>query len=226
MDIHDGAPSRPAAARANLEIPQAQIDARQSTLIQWPKDAALVSGIAAPRGEVPFADCFLAWSSQGLHFALIGMDYYDPGLLEYGRKFPLGEAFRVDLGVKAGGAVRRFAFLVVPDKPKSETDAPPFHFRVCRMDHGTCAAVRRAIASYLSGNQTRIAAQITLPWKELGCSAPPRSRRLRIQLAATAFFRSRWMSLGGAAPDRAMADLASWRPARLEGYGEMMSRGN
>jgi hypothetical protein len=47
-----------------------------------------------------------------------------------------------------------------------------------------------------------------------------------VQLAATAFYRSHWMSLGGIAPAKAMEDLATWRPATLTGRATASSAAN
>lgn len=226
-EIHQAATLRSVAnPGAEVDIPQAYVDVRQRTLAQWPKDQALIRGLVAPRPEVPFGDCFLAWSPKGLHFAMIGMDYYDPHLLAYGNVFPLQEAFRIDLGVDAGGSPRRFAFFVIPPRRFPQKNAPPFRIQVCRMDHGTCAAVPSAIATYLGGNQPRIIAQVTLPWEAIGSPGPPSDRQLRVQLAATTFHRSRWMSLTGAPPDKALEDSANWRPARLKGRPEMLTGAN
>jgi hypothetical protein len=86
---------------------------------------------------------------------------------------------------------------------------------VCRMNHEVCDPVPSATAVYQVSDRPRITAQITLPWKALGISGPPANMRLRVQLAATAFYRSRWMSLGGAPPADAMENPATWKPAIL-----------
>ncbi len=215
-----------ARGTTDIEIPEANIDTRDFSLVQWPKDAALVKGLVAPSPEVVFGDLFLAWSPRGLHLATISMDYYDPHLLAYGRTFPLGEAFRIDFGVEAGAGARRFAFYVIPPKVFPKKGLPAMRIEVCRVDRGTCNAVSSAIATYLAGGPTRVTAQITLPWEALGISGPPADKRLRVQLAATAFYRSRWMSLSGAPPAKAMEDLATWRPAVLTGRPSVAAAAN
>jgi hypothetical protein len=214
-EIHQGTLRADPSGR-EIEIPEAAIDARADSLVAWPKDEALVSGLVARAPEVPFGDMFLAWSREGLHVATISMDYYDPNLLAYEGAFPLSEAFRIDLGVDTGGGPRRFALFVIPPKVFPKKGAPAMRIRVCRMDEGGCEAAPSAIATYFGSDQPRITAQATLPWAALG--GPPREGRMRVQIAATAFFRSRWMSLGGDAPEQAMKDEASWWPARLAGY--------
>lgn len=217
-EIHQhAAPLPPAKGTAGIQIPEADIDPRALSLAQWPKDEALVTGLSAPSPEVVFGDMFLAWSPKGLHVATISMDYYDARLLAYDGAFPRAEAFRIDFGVDAGAGARRFAFFVIPPKVFPKKGGAAMRIEVCRMKHGACDAVPSARAAYLVSDRPRITAQITLPWKALGTSGPPSDKHLRVQLAATAFYRSRWMSLGGAPPAEAMSNLASWRPATLVG---------
>jgi hypothetical protein len=181
-----------------------------------------VKGLSAPSPDVVFGDLFLAWSPQGLHVATISMDHYDPYLLAYDGEFPRSEAFRIDLGVDAGAGARRFAFFVIPPKqsvPKG--GIVRMRIEVCRMSHGNCDAV----ISTIPGRQLYRWA-VTLPWQAFGISGPPADKRLRVQLAATAFYRSHWMSLGGIAPAKAMEDLATWRPATLTGRATASSAAN
>lgn len=217
-EIHQHtAPLPPAKGTAGIQIPEAGIDPRALSLAQWPKDEALVTGLCAPSPEVVFGDMFLAWSPKGLHVATISMDHYDAQLLAYDGAFPRAEAFRIDFGVDAGAGARRFAFFAIPPKVFPKKGGAAMRIEVCRMNHGACDAVPSARAAYLVSDRPRITAQITLPWKALGISGPPGDKHLRVQLAATAFYRSRWMSLGGAPPAEAMSNLASWRPATLTG---------
>ena len=160
--------------------------------------------ISAPSPEVVFGDFFLAWSRQGLHVATISMDYYDRQLLSYDGEFPRGEAFRLDFGVDAGAGARRFAFFVLPANRVDRTSGDTMRVEVCDMNHAGCKAVPGATAAYQVSDRPRITCQVTLPWKVLGLSGPPQDRRLRVQLAATAFYRSRWMSLHGLPPVQAM----------------------
>ena len=216
--LHQSASPRTRVKETTLiQIPEADIDASALSLAQWPKDLALVKGLSAPAPEVAFGDLFLAWSPQGLHVATISMDHYDGHLLAYDGAFPRGEAFRIDFGVDAGAGARRFAFFVIPPKVFERKSGATMRVEVCRMNHETCDAVPSATAVYQVSDRPRITAQVTLPWEALGTSGPPADRRLRVQLAATAFYRSRWMSLSGAPPAQAMENLASWRPAMLAG---------
>ena len=213
--IHRAAARTPIRRGREIQIPQAEIDARTKTLAAWPKDEALVEGFVAPSPEVPFGDVLLAWSRAGLHIATISMDYYDPYLLAYDGAFPLSEAFRIDLGVDAGAGPRRFALFVIPPRVFSKKDGNTMQIQVCQMTAEGCAAVPSATSAYFGSDQPRITAQATLPWDALGISSVPRDGRLRLQIAATAFYRSRWMSLNGDSPEAAMKDTASWKVATL-----------
>jgi hypothetical protein len=210
--LHQGASARTSVKPAvPIMIPEAQIGTGPLRLTEWPKDQALVQGLAAPSPEVVFGDLFLAWSKQGLHVATISMDHYDPYLLAYDGEFPRSEAFRIDFGVDAGAGAHRFAFFVIPPK-QSVPKGGIVHMRieVCRMSHGNCDAVISTIPGRRLYRWT-----VTLPWRALGLSGPPADKHLRVQLAATAFYRSHWMSLGGTPPAKAMEDLTTWRPATL-----------
>jgi hypothetical protein len=211
-EIHQSAASQPLAKSTAIQIPEADIDAGSISLAKWPKDEALVKGFSAPSPEAVFADMFLAWSQQGLHLAIIGMDHYDAHLLAYDGEFPRTEAFRIDFGVDAGAGARRFAFFVIPSKESPKKGGVAMHIEVCRMNHGACDSVISTIQGRLLYRWA-----VTLPWKALGTSGPPSDRHLRVQLAATAFYRSHWMSLSGAPPAEAMENLPSWRAATLIG---------
>ena len=221
-EIHQrAAPRRLAQGNVGIQIPEADIDTRSLSLAEWPKDEALVNGFSAPPPEVPFADMFLAWNPQGLDLATIGMDHYDAHLLAYDGEFPRSEAFRIDFGVDAGAGARRFAFFVIPSREPSTKGDAPMQIEVCRMSHGSCEAVISRIRV-----RSRYSWAIALPWQALGISGPPADKRLRVQLAATAFYRSRWMSLGGIPPAKAMEDLKTWRPAVLTGRSDASRAAN
>ena len=212
-EIHQRAAPRPLAqATARIQIPEADIDPTAVSFAQWPKDAALVKGLCAPSPEVVFGDLFLAWSPRGLHVATISMDHFDPYLLAYAGEFPRSEAFRIDFGVDAGAGARRFAFFVVPSTGASTKGGEQMQVEVCRMSHGSCEAVISTIRG-----RPRYRWSVSLPWQALGVSGPPADKRLRVQLAATAFYRSRWMSLDGAPPAQAMENVKTWTPAVLAG---------
>ena len=195
-------------------IPRADIDPGDRSLGEWPKEAALVPGLATPGAEVPFGEFFLAWSRAGLSLALIAMDYYDPNLLAYGETFPREEALRVDWGVDAGAGPRRFSLSIIPPKVFPKQSAPLMRAELCRHERGRCDPIPAAVATYFGSDQPRITVEAVLPWRTLGVDGAPR-KPLRMQLAATAFHRSRWMSWNGAPPEAAMRESAGWREVPL-----------
>jgi hypothetical protein len=207
-------PSRPPAPEAKPEIPEADIDARDHSLAEWPKERALVPRLVAPAPEVVFGDFYLAWNATGLHLAMIGMDYYDPDLLAYEDEFPLEEAFRVDLGVDAGAGPRRFALYIIPPRVFPERGTPMMQARLCHTGAAPCQPVPGAVTTYFGSDQPRITVEVSLPWQALGVAGPP-PRELRAELAATAWHRSRWMSWSGLPPGVAMQEPARWHSVGL-----------
>jgi hypothetical protein len=205
-------PSQPGV---HPEIPQADIDPRDRSLGDWPKEQALVRGLVAPAPEVVFGDMYLAWNQAGLYLATISMDYYDPMLLAYGETFPLEEAFRIDWGVDAGAGPRHFTLYIIPPKEFSQTGAPMMRAEICRSEHVPCQPIPLAVATYFGSDQPRITVEVLLPWQLLGLEGPPPERQLRVQLAATAFHRSRWMSWSGRPPTQAMQDPTTWSVVKL-----------
>jgi hypothetical protein len=217
-DLHQQTGSPPSPAQGTpWRIPQATIDARDRSLAEWPKERALVPGLIPAPGEIAFGDLYVAWDTAGLHLALIGMDYYDPDLLAYDDEFPLEEAFRVDWGVDAGSGPQRFALYIVPPKQPSDLITTKMHGVLCRTDRSACKRVPAAVTTYFGSEQPRITVEVSLPWQELGITGPLLPRSLRTALAATAWHRSRWMSMGGLPPQMVMQDPTQWMVAELEG---------
>ncbi len=190
-------------------IPRANIDPGDRSLVDWPKERALVPGLVAAPGEVPFGDAYLSWNARGLALAVIGMDYYSPGLLAYGDEFPRAEAFHVDWGIASDRGVRHFTLSVIPPKTFPAHVAPLMRAELCRHDGARCVPVPGAVATYFGSDQPRITIELTVPWAALGLDAPPRSP-LRMELAATAWYRSRWMSWSGHEPATSLADPRGW----------------
>jgi len=196
-------------------IPGAPIDARDHSLAEWPKDRALVPRLIAPAPEVVFGDFYLAWNPSGLHLAMIGMDYYDPDLLAYDGDFPLEEAFHVDWGVDAGAGPRRFALYIIPPRVFPASGTPMMRAWLCRADETPCQPMPEAVTTYFGSDQPRITVEVSLPWQALGLAGPPASRQLHVELVATTWHRSRWMSWSGRPPLQAMQDAGQWRSIRL-----------
>jgi len=207
--------SPPAAIEAEPEIPEAPINARDHSIEEWPKERALVRRVVASSPEVVFGDFYLAWNAAGLHLAMIGMDYYDPDLLAYDNEFPLEEAFRVDWGVDAGAGPRRFALYIIPPRVFPASGAPMMRAWLCHTDEGPCQPVPEAVTTYFGSDQPRITVEVSLPWQALGPTGPPPQRQLHVELAATAWHRSRWMSMSGLPPEKAIQDSTTWRVVQL-----------
>ncbi len=210
------------AVKGELVLPRADISPTSETLADWPKSASLVPMIAAP-SEVPFGDVHLAWNEQGLFLATISMDYYDPGLLGRVSPFPRSEAFRIALGVDAGGGPRRIELRVVPEDAVQTSEKETrlsFAAQACWYQTGdSCAVVPGATARYFGTalDQPRVILKAFVPWHQLGLSGPPRRAALRLDVGVTAFYRARWMSSSGLAPDISMARPEAWHPVRLGG---------
>jgi hypothetical protein len=217
-DLHQQRPESSVGNRAGRwQIPHAVIDAQDRSLGEWPKEHALIAPLIAPKPEIPFGDFYVAWSANGLHLAMIAMDYYDPDLLAYDGEFPLHEAFRVDWGVDAGGGPRRFTLYIVPPRVFPESGTPMMQPWLCTADQVSCHPVPGAVTTYFGSDQPRISVEVSLPWRALGVTEPPSQRPLRIELAATAWHRSRWMSWSGLPPVEAMKDPSQWRVVGLAG---------
>lgn len=217
-DLHQQRPESSAGNRAGRwQIPHAAIDAQDRSLAEWPKEHALIAPLIAPKPEIPFGDFYVAWSPNGLNLAMIAMDYYDPDLLAYDHEFPLQEAFRVDWGVDAGGGPRRFTLYIIPPRVFPESGTPMMQPWLCGADQVSCHAVPGAVTTYFGSDQPRITVEVSLPWRALGVTEPPSNRQLRLELAATAWHRSRWMSWSGLPPLQAMQDPSHWRLVGLAG---------
>jgi hypothetical protein len=214
--IHqDGGLPRFASAGTLPEIPKAEIDARDRSLLDWPKEQALVPKFKAPGPEVVFGDVYLAWSQRGLHMATISMDYYDPVLLADSNTFPPEEAFRIDWGVDLGGRPRRFAILISPANADPEKGALRMRATLCRTDNVPCGPVSSGVATYFGSDTPRITVEVSLPWDALGVDAPPQHQRVHMELAMTSFHRARWMSWSGLSPAQAMQEPAKWSEVKL-----------
>jgi hypothetical protein len=206
--------------RREIEIPYAEIDFSANSLKDWPKRAALLPALLGPAGEVPFGEAYLAWNNQGLALATIGQDYYDIDLLAYDGAFPTGEAYRLELGVESEAGTRHFTLFFIPPKTKVK-DHPPMTALLCAgeadetAEPKDCRPVPGATSRYFGADQPRITAEGLLPWAAIGLDGPPAGGKLRIEVSATAWYHSRWMSLSGMAPAEAAALPKRWTIVRL-----------
>jgi hypothetical protein len=179
-------------------VPYAWIDAGDRSLADWPKEAALVTGMVAAPGEIPFGDLYLAWDEDAVSLAVIAMDYYAPELIPRGTTLSRAESFHVDWGLDAGRGARTFTLSVGPPRPVSGRADYKMRAELCASaaSASVCAPVPGAVATYFGADQPRITAEVRIPWSALGASGPPPGP-LCTTLAVTGFHRGRSMSSGG-----------------------------
>ena len=221
--IHAGSHAIVRQKLRGFAVPRAPIDPAHASLIDWPKPQSLLPALQPSPGEVAFGEAYLSWSERGLALATIGQDYYDLGLLAYDGAFPLSEAYHLELDVDAGAGAKRFTLYFIPPRNK-ERDHPPMAALLCagaaaEHRHNRCPEVPGAAALYFGADQPRIVGEALIPWQALGLAAAPASRRIKVEVSATAWFRSRWMSLSGLAPATGSARPRLWAVMRLDGGG-------
>jgi hypothetical protein len=208
------ASARPIGTRPPA-IPYARIDVDDRSLADWPKDEALVGGLVAGGGDVPFADVLVSWDERGVALAVVGMDYHAPELLPRGVELPRSECFRVEWGVDAGHGARRFALrFVPPPAPASPDERYAMRVELCATNGERCTAIRGGHAVYFGADQPRLVAEAHLPWRSLGVSGTPPAD-LRLGLGITGFHRARSMSSDGARPADTLRDPRTWRKFAL-----------
>ncbi|HMK67832.1 MAG TPA: hypothetical protein VK433_04740 [Stellaceae bacterium] len=211
-------PPRPAVFLA----PRATIDPAHRSLVDWPKPASLLPPLLPNEGEVAFGEAYLSWSDRGLALATIGQDYFDLDVLAYDGDFPLSEAYRIELDVDAGTGPKRFTVYFIPPRTKVK-DHPPMAPLLCAgsaiaAGPNACPPVAGGEVLYFGADQPRIVGEALLPWSALGLSGPPRDGKLKVEISASPWFRSRWMSLSGLSPAEGSAHPDRWLPVRLDGY--------
>ena len=213
MDVHRAAAQT--AASVTTQLPYARVIPTARTLTDWPKPESLVLPMTASPNEVPFGDLYAVWSEAGMGLAFVGMDYYDPALLRYEGAFPRSEAFRLWIGVDVGAGPRRFVLNLIP---RQRTEGEPYEHtpELCGVEGSACTPVDGVQARSFWFSQPRVNARLHIPWTLLGLSNPPRGAEVRLEVACSAFFRSRWMSLSGLAPDVALSQPDRWRRLRLD----------
>jgi hypothetical protein len=195
-------------------LPYARVDPNASTLTDWPKPESLVLPMTASPDEVPFGDLYAVWNEQGLGLAFVGMDYYDPELLAYDGEFPRSEAFRLWIGVDVGAGPNRFVLNLIP-RVRKDAEAYVYTPELCRAEVKGCVSVAGVAARSFWYSQPRINAKVFIPWEVLGTKGQHAPVDVRLDVAATAFFRSRWMSLSGLAPEVTLARPDKWRRLQL-----------
>jgi hypothetical protein len=215
-------PGRDAAG--SFTVPHAAVAVGDRSLALWPKPASLLPALTPSPGAVDFGEVYLSWSDRGLALATIGQDYFDIDLLAYDGAFPLGDAYRLELGVDAGpmgqkGGPRRATLFFIPPRTKVK-DHPPMAALLCagaaaQAIQSGCTPVAGAEAVYFGADQPRITAELLIPWSALGIAPPAPGMALKAEVALTSWHRERWMSLSGRPPEVSLPDPALWRPMRL-----------
>ncbi|HVC53735.1 MAG TPA: hypothetical protein VND87_17075 [Stellaceae bacterium] len=217
-EIHAAA-TLPLPAAGIIAVPHAAIALGLKSLSDWPKPESLLPPLVPSPGTVDFGEIYLSWSAKGLALATVGQDYYDLDLLAYSGKFPLEDAYRVEIGVDAGAGPHRFTLFFIPGRG-DRADHQSMTALLCRGAADAaiaagCTAPAEARAVYFGADQPRVTAEMRLPWADLGIAAPPPGATIKAELAMTSWYRDRWMSLSGQPPEVAMADPAGWRAMRL-----------
>jgi hypothetical protein len=218
--IHAAATTRRGPSRAApFEVPHEAVSVHDHSLSDWPKPASLLPPLVPSPGAVVFGEVYLSWSDRGLALATIGQDYFDIDLPAYDGALPLGEAYRVEFGVDAGGGPHRITLFFIPPRTKVK-DHPPMAVMLCggaaaRAIRTGCTPVPGAEAVYFGADQPRITAELLIPWSTLGVAPPLPGAALRAEVTLTSWHRERWMSLSGRAPAASLADPAGWPVMRL-----------
>jgi hypothetical protein len=216
-------------AKDPFVLPHAPISVNDHSLSDWPKPASLLPRLKPSPGAVEFGEAYLSWSEKGLALATIGQDYFDVDLLAYDAAFPLGDSYRVELGVDAGAGPRRFTLFFIPPRTKRHTypNDYPMSAQLCMgsariaIAEG-CTAVGGAEAVYFGSDQPRITAEMVIPWSAFGITIPTPGAQLRAEIAITSWDRERWISLSGQTPDAVMHHHEDWRAMRLGNDRQMI----
>ncbi len=210
---------RDSGPAAPIVLPHAAIALSRHSLADWPKPASLLPALTPSPGAVDFGEVYLSWSEKGLAVATIGQDYFDIDLLAYDGAFPLGESYRLELGIDAGAGPRRATLFFIPPRTKIH-DFPEMKAVLCagpaeQAIRSGCTPVPGAESVYFGADQPRITAEMLIPWPALGIAPPAPGAVLRAEVAMTSWDRERWMSLSGRPPEAALADPSGWRKMRL-----------
>lgn len=215
--IHARAQFAPPPPPHGFIIPEATIDPKHLSLIDWPKPQSLLPPLRPEKGTVPFGEAYLTWNQHGIALATIGQDYYAPGLLAYKGGFPLTDAYRIELDVEAGAGPKRFTlYFIPPDKGNYTAMTPKLcQGSIATLRHNVCVPVPGGKTLYFGADQPRIVAEAWLPWHALGLGGPPPSHRIKVEVSASSWLHARWMSLSGLPPRQGAAEPVHWAEMKL-----------
>jgi hypothetical protein len=216
--IHAAAPRIP-PSMVSSEVPHAEISLADHSIADWPKPASLLPPLVPSPGQVDFGEIYLSWSDKGLNLATVGQDYYDVDLFRYDGAFPLGDAYRVEIGVDAGAGPRRLTLFFIPPRTKVK-DYLEMKWTVCAgvadaAVRDGCQPAGDTQAMYFGADQPRVTAEMTIPWSYLGIEPPVAGASLKAEVAMTSWHNERWMSLSGKPPAADLADPSGWHVFRL-----------
>jgi hypothetical protein len=201
-------------AMENSQLPHAAISLSDHSIADWPKPASLLPPLVPSPGQVDFGEIYLSWSDAGLNLATVGQDYYDVDLFQYDGAFPLGDSYRVEIGVDAGAGPKRLTLFFIPPRTKIK-DYLEMKWVVCAGDadeaiRNGCQPPGDTQAMYFGADQPRVTAEMTIPWSYLGVQPPIAGASLKAEVAMTSWHNERWMSLSGKPPEADLADPAGW----------------
>jgi hypothetical protein len=182
---------------------------------------------------VAFGEVYAAWSEQGLAFGIICQDYHDIDLFDYPGEFPLGDAFRWEIGVDAGHGSRWWTvYFIPPSAMERAQHKEDYRMRPLLLEGPASwrAGVANAIeagskANYFGSDQPRISADLTLSWSAVGAQHAPPTGRIKLEIAVTAWHQSRWMSLSGLDSNGGVLNPAAWETVELVGAATDASGG-
>ena len=211
--IHAAAPATPPVME-NSSLPHTAISLDDHSLSDWPKPASLLPPLVPSPGQVDFGEIYLSWSDAGLNLATVGQDYYDVDLFQYDGAFPLGDSYRVEIGVDAGAGPKRLTLFFIPPRTKIK-DYLEMKWVVCAgsaadVVRDGCQPAGETKAMYFGADQPRVTAEMTIPWSYLGIAPPAPGASLKAEMAMTSWHNERWMSLSGKPPEADLADPAGW----------------
>jgi hypothetical protein len=222
------APQTHEAAKADLPamegsaLPHATISLDDHSIADWPKPASLLPPLAPSPGAVDFGEIYLSWSDKGVNLATIGQDYYDIDLFAYDGAFPLGDSYRLEIGVDAGAGPRRMTLFFIPPRTRDKVhrDYQQMVVELCAgaaseaIEHG-CTEPGDTQAVYFGADQPRVTAEMTIPWSYLGVQPPIAGANLKAEVTMTSWHNERWMSLSGKPPEADLADPSGWHVFKL-----------
>ncbi len=215
-----GAPPAASPERP-FPVPRAEIDPAHASLIDWPKPASLLPPLRPSRGEIAFGEAYLSWSPKGASLsAPSGRTTTTSGSSPMRAPSPCKRPSASNsTSMPARGRVTSpiTSFRRAPREGPSTDVATLCSGTPAEHAATDCAPVPGAEALYFGADQPRIAAEALIPWEAPRPKGLPRRGRQAPGrgLSATAWHRSRWMSLSGLSPGDGARHPEKWMAMRL-----------